>query len=372
MSEGEKVAAGSPDEKHQQLARSELVSMPARSFWIGIALVPIGASMAGFGAAALSGVDTSFSQPLATIIGGAGVLTAGILTYINGQRSRVQAEAHHGADAERERERHGQDSRRERDRHAEDSRRTQVSSLRDRYTAIAAQIAHESAAIRQAGVYALASLADDWATFKENDERQVCIDLLQWYLRVPFPGGGNSDKPDLPEREIRRTIVRLLTERRRLPASDPKSWSRAVISLEQASLPGCALGGFNFVGIDLSGANLKSAYLVDANLSGVDLRDSNLADAQLGYADLTEAILKDADLTGAHLASAVLNSAELTDAILVEADLLEAKLRGADLSGVNLSGADLTDADLTGVKTDQFTVWKDKNAEVAPVDPLAD
>ncbi|MEV0336902.1 hypothetical protein [Nocardia sp. NPDC050717] len=223
MSEGEEVAAGSTDEKTQQLARSELVSMPARSFWIGIALVPIGAATAGFGAAALSGVDTSFSQPLTTIIGGAGVLTAGILTYINGQRSRVQTEAHQRADAERERERHGQDSRRERDRHAEDSRRTQVSSLRDRYTAIAAQIAHESAAIRQAGAYALASPADDWATFKENGERQVCIDLLQWYLRVPFPGGGNSDKPDLPEREIRRTIVRILTERRRLPASDPKS-----------------------------------------------------------------------------------------------------------------------------------------------------
>src|SRR5262249_24893929 len=150
------------------------------------------------------------SQPLATLLAGGGALTAGALAYLNGERGRDQTAAHHRADTDRERERH-----------LEDSRGGRESDLRDRYTAIAAQIAHESAAIRQAGVYALTALADDWHKFGENDERQVCINLLQWYLRVPLPLG---EAPDLSEREIRQTIVGILVQRRHRPHHDPKSW----------------------------------------------------------------------------------------------------------------------------------------------------
>ncbi|WP_194817892.1 hypothetical protein [Nocardia sp. XZ_19_385] len=108
-------------------------------------------------------MTTSFSQPLATMLAGAGALGAGALAYLNGQRTRALDAAHHQADTDREREWH-----------RDDSHRARESALRDRYTAVAAQIAHESAAIRQAGVYALTALADDWHSFGEDDERQVC------------------------------------------------------------------------------------------------------------------------------------------------------------------------------------------------------
>ncbi|NRI64859.1 hypothetical protein FEZ60_04800 [Rhodococcus sp. MS16] len=56
--------------------------------------------------------------------------------------------------------------------------------LRSRYTASVSQLGSESPAIRLAGVYALASLADDWHAAGDDDERQVCIDVLRAYLRM--------------------------------------------------------------------------------------------------------------------------------------------------------------------------------------------
>ncbi|MGN2638886.1 hypothetical protein ACTD5D_22505 [Nocardia takedensis] len=47
--------------------------------------------MAVAGAAVLSGVPVGFGQPLATLLGGTGVLTAGVLAFVTGQRSRAQA-----------------------------------------------------------------------------------------------------------------------------------------------------------------------------------------------------------------------------------------------------------------------------------------
>ena len=41
----------------------------------------------------------------------------------------------------------------------------------------------ETSTTREAGVYALAALADDWHAFGRPDERQVCIDVLCSYLR---------------------------------------------------------------------------------------------------------------------------------------------------------------------------------------------
>ncbi|WP_280368349.1 pentapeptide repeat-containing protein [Nocardia wallacei] len=222
---------------------------------------------AGFGAAALSGMSTSFSQPLATVVAGAGALSAGTLAYLNGQATRKLDEKHHQAEMSRQRE----------------------SALRDRYTAVSAQMAHDSAAIRQAGVYALTALADDWHAFGEDDERQVCINLLQWYLRVPFPAGDDPDKPDLSEREIRQTIVTILSQRRRRPADDPKSWATTDVSLRQASLPACNLAildlaGFNMHDADLNGADLYRANLTDAKLTDANLDGANLDGADLRYA----------------------------------------------------------------------------------------
>ncbi|MGW5218772.1 pentapeptide repeat-containing protein [Nocardia sp. NPDC004085] len=390
MSQGKKAVTRVVGKELSDGSGHGLLSSRRRAIGSGFTLVIGGA--AGFGTALLSGVPVNFSQPLATLLAGAGALAAGMLAYINGQRSRELTEVHHQADMARERERH-----------RDDTRRAQESSLRDRYTAIAAQIAHDSAAIRQAGVYALTALADDWHAFGEDEERQVCINLLQWYLRVPFPQVTDSGGPDLSELEIRQTIIDILTQRRGRPADDPKTWTSTSISLHKASLPNSVLGhlqapalnlsgadlnradlnradltGANLIGTDLAGANLyaadlagaklnraklsganmnltklSGAYLHDANLSGADLTDADLTDANLIHANLMRANLFDAKLSGAKLSRGRLADADLTSADLAGTDLTRAYLSDANLTDANLtraklSNADLTDVDLTG------------------------
>ncbi|MBJ7323759.1 MAG: hypothetical protein JHC70_15630 [Rhodococcus sp.] len=88
--------------------------------------------------------DPSFwqiaAQPIATLFAGLGAITAGALAFMNGQRHRQQDALHY----------------------RETSIRESEARLRDRYTTAVSQLADESAAIREGGVYALASLLDDW------------------------------------------------------------------------------------------------------------------------------------------------------------------------------------------------------------------
>lgn len=81
-----------------------------------------------------------------------------------------------------------------------DAHRADAEQFSQRYTTAAEQLGHEKAAVRLAGVYAMARLADDWA-----EERQVCIDVLCAYLRMPFPPPGEQ-APDesAPENAHRR------------------------------------------------------------------------------------------------------------------------------------------------------------------------
>lgn len=52
--------------------------------------------------------------------------------------------------------------------------------FRARYVSAAEQIGNPSAAVRLAGINAMAQLADDW-----RDQRQACVDVLCAYLRLP-------------------------------------------------------------------------------------------------------------------------------------------------------------------------------------------
>lgn len=356
------------EEDSSSLSARTLAARLSRSGPFGLALIGIGGGIGGFGAALLLGVPAGFSQPLATFLAGFGAVSAGVLAYVNGERSRALADGQHKEDATRERERH-----------AEDSRRAQASTLRDRYATIAAQIADGSPAIRQAGVYALTALADDWHAFGEDDERQVCINLLQWYLRVPIPPDPNAPGPeaepvvpdpnpsgsDPVEREIRQTIVGLIAHRRRLPENSRKSWRRASFDLSRVSLSGCNLSGLDLSGLDLISASLDYVDLSLSNLSGSDLRDADLTKANLSYLNVDTPrsgkpmILIRAVLPGAAMYRSRLAGADLTDADLSGADLGNSLLSRADLSGTDLRGADLAETVLTNVITDKFTKWPD-------------
>lgn len=61
------------------------------------------------------------------------------------------------------------------------AKREQVRLFNERFARGSEQLGSDRPAIRLAGIYALAGLADDW-----EDGRQECIDVLCAYLRIPF------------------------------------------------------------------------------------------------------------------------------------------------------------------------------------------
>ena len=91
--------------------------------------------------------------------------------------------------------------------HAEQRTRTQ----NERFATAAEQIGQERPAVRLAGVYAMAGLADDW-----EEKRQTCVDVLCAYLRMPYepPGQDAPVRERLAfgaDREARHTVIRVIT-----------------------------------------------------------------------------------------------------------------------------------------------------------------
>ncbi len=71
-------------------------------------------------------------------------------------------------------------------------------TLNERFATAAEQLGSDKPAVRLAGVYAMAGLADDW-----EENRQTCVDVLCAYLRMPYepdPGPDAPEPNDLPSR----------------------------------------------------------------------------------------------------------------------------------------------------------------------------
>ena len=115
--------------------------------------------------------DWSFSwqwsvagQPLATFGAGIAAIIAAWIALHNGKKTREQDKEIHEAK----------------------SRAEQESILRERFTSIVEMLStnSEDYTKRESGAYALAALADDWATFYKYDqksalrEQQVCLNIL--------------------------------------------------------------------------------------------------------------------------------------------------------------------------------------------------
>src|SRR6516162_7027725 len=97
------------------------------------------------------------------------------------------------------------------------------------------------AAVRLAGVYAMAGLADDW-----EKNRQTCVDVLCGYLRMPYESDPGQDAPE-PERlgyrasrEVRHTIIRLITAH-----------------LKDGAAVSCQGRNFDFTGVVLDGGDFS-------------------------------------------------------------------------------------------------------------------
>lgn len=79
-------------------------------------------------------------------------------------------------------------------------------ALAKRFQDAASQLGNENAAVRLAGVYSMARLADDW-----RDQRQTCIEVLCAYLRISAAADEIANvKHD--ERQVQDAIISLIVE----------------------------------------------------------------------------------------------------------------------------------------------------------------
>ncbi|WP_330303495.1 MULTISPECIES: pentapeptide repeat-containing protein [unclassified Streptomyces] len=155
-----------------------------------------------------------------------------------------------------------------------DAHRADASQLADRYTTAAEQLGHDQAAVRLAGVYALARLADDWA-----EQRQVCIDVLCAYLRMPYEPDPTAPGHKAGEREVRQTIIRVIRDHLQDPDART-AWCR---------------NNFNFTGAVFDGGSFSTShfqgkvYFVGAWFTGgtVDFDLATFSGGTVSFADAT-------------------------------------------------------------------------------------
>jgi len=124
----------------------------------------------------------------------------------------------------------------------------------DRFGRAADQLGSSQAAVRLAGVYAMAGLADDWEA-----GRQTCIDVLCAYLRMPYtPPSGDKPHPaktapsGLPlgstsrgeggdtrqEQQVRQSLLRLIREHLRSGSDSKPRWHGHRFDLRDAVIDG--------------------------------------------------------------------------------------------------------------------------------------
>jgi Pentapeptide repeats (9 copies) len=179
---------------------------------------------------------------------------------------------------------------------ADAAARAEADALAKRYQEAAAQLGHEKAPVRLAGVYAMARLADDWL-----EQRQECVDVLCAYLRMPSDAEG--DVFPSGEQQVRATITAMIA-RHCIDVSRHDSWANLRFDLAGAALDNLNFSDVNFqskpifrnarftgicrfdrasfeAGADFSNClvgaeailNLENAYLVDGR---IDFREADL------------------------------------------------------------------------------------------------
>ncbi|MEV6238347.1 hypothetical protein [Lentzea sp. NPDC051838] len=136
--------------------------------------------------------------------------------------------------------------------------RSEADSLAKRYQDAASQLGHEKAVVRMAGVVAMAHLADDWP-----QQRQMCVDVLCGYLRMPPSALTERDAEERAEREVRATVTRLIaahTRQHHWPGEDAvPSWSAC-----EFDLSGAVIHDLDWVGLTFE----KRVHLTGATLTG--------------------------------------------------------------------------------------------------------
>jgi uncharacterized protein YjbI with pentapeptide repeats len=124
-------------------------------------------------------------------------------------------------------------------------------TLNERFATAAEQLGSDKPAVRLAGVYAIAGLADDW-----NEDRQTCVDVLCAYLRMPYEPEPGDNAPAverlayLGNREVRHTVIRVIADHLRDGAS--VSWRG-----QDLDFTGAIFDGGNFQHCVFSGGEVR-------------------------------------------------------------------------------------------------------------------
>ena len=123
--------------------------------------------------------------------------------------------------------------------------------LNERFTTIAAQLGDDQAAVRLAGVHAMAGLADDW-----EENRQTCIDVLCAYLRMPYEPEPGDEAPSAERlafrgiREVRHTVIRVIAAH--LGPEAVVSWQGLNFDFTGVTFDGGDFSGARFSGGEVS------------------------------------------------------------------------------------------------------------------------
>ncbi|KUN57918.1 hypothetical protein AQJ46_45235 [Streptomyces canus] len=166
-----------------------------------------------------------------------------------------------------------------------DAHRADASQLADRYTTASEQLGHERAAVRLAGVYALARLADDW-----QEQRQVCVDVLCAYLRMPYEANPTAAGHKEGEREVRHTIIRVIRDHLQQP-EERTSWTDCDLDFTGAVFDGGDFSGSHFRSrVVFTGATFGSGRVAfkAATFSGaIDFKGATFNGAKVDFGDAT-------------------------------------------------------------------------------------
>jgi ElaB/YqjD/DUF883 family membrane-anchored ribosome-binding protein len=125
-------------------------------------------------------------------------------------------------------------------------------TLNERFATAADKLGSDKPpAVRLAGVYAMAGLADDWP-----ENRQTCVDILCGYLRLPYEPDPDDDAPTKEwldfraSREVRHTVIRVIAAH--LQDGATASWQRL-----DFDFTGVVFDGGDFSGVVFSGGQVS-------------------------------------------------------------------------------------------------------------------
>jgi len=245
---------------------------------------------------------------------------------------------------------------------------THSGQLTDRYASAAEQLGHEKPAVRLAGVYAMARLADDW-----EPQRQPCIDVLCAYLRMPY----EPETAPTGEREVRLTVIRLIRDHLRPIAA--VSWQGRDLDFTGATFDGGDFTGATFRGgqVNFTGATFSGGEVnfFGAEFSGgrVNFYKAEFSGGRVSFTDATfnggEVSFTDATFNGGEVSftDATFNGGEVnfTDATFNGGRV---SFTDAEFSGGSVSFAD---AEFNGGQVDfgQVATWDTPARELPAAAP---